>query len=73
MLNIEKTTTEMTNKVTNEKFTSIIYSYESKAKRYDVMIYNGLQFVRLNMGNWSNLVCDFKQTHYKILAHYKLI
>ncbi len=41
-----------------------IYSYKSKDKLYDIMIYDNSKFYRTNMKEWSNLIDKITPYHY---------
>ncbi len=54
---------------------SATYTYETTGRDaaiYDVVIIEGLQFVRVNMGPLSNFITDFKPVHYEIINHFRL-
>ena len=49
-----------------------VYTYETHDKLYDVMIIDGLKLVRVNCGQLSNMISNWKPIHYKIEQHFNL-
>lgn len=52
--------------------TAPLYSYESKSTLYDVLVLNGMRYVRVNCGPWSNIISAWKLPHYEIERHFGL-
>ena len=59
-------------KVTKEKVIAPVYTYETKTKLFDVLVYENSKFVRVNMGPWSNIIDHWEPIHYAIEKHFKL-
>ena len=51
---------------------SATFTYESGKALYDIVVIEGLQFVRVNCGPLSNMVSDWTPHHYAIAAHFAL-
>lgn len=49
-----------------------VYCYEATNGLYDVVVIEGAQFVRVDMGPLSNLISDWKPHHYAICSHFGL-
>lgn len=49
-----------------------LYSYESHGKLYDLLVLDGQELVRVNMGAWSNRIDAWERAHYAIRAHYRI-
>ena len=50
-----------------------LYSYETTGKNgklFDLMVLNGQELVRTNMGQWSNLITAWNPIHYEIRHHF---
>lgn len=48
------------------------FTYESYGTLYDILVFQGTQFVRVNCGPLSNVISDWKPAHYAISDHFKL-
>ena len=60
------------NSVTGELVSMEIFVYESHSFIYDVTKIDGSLVVRVNCGQWSNLISDWKPAHYAICDHFNL-
>lgn len=49
-----------------------VYSYETQSKLYDIILIDGMKLVRVNCGQLSNMISDWKPIHYRIEQHFKL-
>ena len=49
-----------------------VYTYEAHNGLYDLLIIDGLKFVRVDMGQLSNMIDAWKPHHYKIEQHFNL-
>ena len=49
-----------------------MFTYETGNGLYDIMIFSGGKFYRVNMGKWSNLITDIKPIHYMIEKHFSI-
>ena len=49
-----------------------VYAYETHNAIYDIVLIEGLQFVRVNMGKLSNLISDWRPIHYAIDSHFHI-
>lgn len=53
--------------------TATVYTYESHAKIYDVLLIEGMKFVRTNCGSISNMIDKWTPAHYAIESHFRLV
>ena len=51
---------------------AVVYSYESHSVLYDMLLIEGMKFVRVNCGGLSNMICNWKPAHYAIERHFEL-
>ena len=49
-----------------------VFSYESQRSLYDVLVIEGMKFVRVNNGQISNMISNWKPHHYAIENHFNL-
>ena len=52
--------------------TAKVYTYEATTGLYDVLVIEGMRFVRVDMGKPSNLITAWKPHHYAIEKHFGL-
>lgn len=49
-----------------------VYSYESANALYDICIWEGRKFYRVNSGAWSNLISNITPIHVAIERHFNI-
>jgi hypothetical protein len=47
-----------------------LYTYETHNALYDVVVLDGAEYVRTNMGAWSNRIDAWHRIHYAIRSHF---
>ena len=48
------------------------YTYDSHSTLYDVLVFEGSKFVRVNSGPLSIFISNWKPAHYAIERHFEL-
>lgn len=49
-----------------------VYSYEAAGTLYDVLIIEGMKYVRTNGGQLSGFITEWRQGHYDVERHFEL-